>query len=125
MTGKMSEEEFQAEVRKTLDLSTEALDQETLRRLRAARFEALELAGAGRVSWFGLHRWLTAGGLTTVTVLALGISLWVVAPRQNLPVRQADEVEILMSQDQLDLYKDLEFYRWLEEDANVDGRGRR
>ena len=126
MTGKMSEEEFQAEVRKTLDLTTEALDQETLRRLRAARFEALELAGAGRVSWFGLHRWLTAGGLTTVTVLALGISLWIVAPRQNLlPVRQPDEVEILTSQDQLDLYKDLEFYRWLEADASVDGRGRR
>jgi hypothetical protein len=126
MTGKMSEEEFQAEVRKTLDLTTETLDQETLRRLRTARFEALELAGAGRASWFGLHRWLTAGGLTTVTVLALGISLWVVAPRQNLlPVRQPDEVEILTSQDQMDLYKDLEFYRWLEEDTSVDGRGRR
>ena len=123
MTGKMSEEEFQAEVRKTLDLTTETLDQETLRRLRTARFEALELVGAGRASWFGLHRWLTAGGLTTV--LALGISLWVVAPRQNLPVRQADEVEILTSQDQLDLYKDLEFYRWLEEDTSADGRGRR
>jgi hypothetical protein len=119
MTGKMSEEEFLTEVRKTLDRGTESLDPETLRRLRSARFEALERAGAGRLSWFRLHRWITAGGLTTITVLALGISLWLGAPAQNPPVRQPDDLEILTSQDQLDLYKDLDFYRWLAADANV------
>jgi hypothetical protein len=119
MTGKMSEEEFLTEVRKTLDRGTESLDPETLRRLRSARFKALERAGAGRLSWFRLHRWITAGGLTTITVLALGISLWLGAPAQNPPVRQPDDLEILTSQDQLDLYKDLDFYRWLAADANV------
>jgi hypothetical protein len=125
MTGKMSEEEFLTEVRKTLDRSTESLDPETLRRLRSARFEALERAGAGRLSWFRLHRWITAGGLTTITVLALGISLWVGSPVQNPPLRQPDDMEILTSQDQLDLYKDLDFYSWLDKDASVTGEPKR
>jgi Protein of unknown function (DUF3619) len=125
MTGKKSEEEFLTEVRTTLDRSTENLGPETLRRLRTARFEALELAGAGRFSWFRLHRWITAGGLTTITVLALGISLWLGAPVQNPPLRQPDDLEILASQDQLDLYKDLDFYRWLAADAKVTGEQKR
>jgi hypothetical protein len=125
MTGKMSEEKFLTEVRKTLDRSTESLDQETLRRLRSARFEALEGVGAGRLSWFRLHRWITAGGLTTITVLALGISLRLGSPVQNPPLRQPGDLEILTSQDQLDLYKDLDFYRWLDKDASITGRSKR
>jgi hypothetical protein len=125
MTGKMSEEEFLTGVRKTLDRSTESLNPETLRRLRTARFEALERVGAGRLSWFRLHRWITAGGLTTITVLALGISLRVGSPVRNPPLRQPGDLEILTSQDQLDLYKDLDFYRWLDKDANVTGSSKR
>ena len=125
MTGKMSEEDFLAEVRNTLDRSTESLDPETLRRLRAARFGAIEMAGAGSMSWFRLHRWITAGGLTTITVLALGISLWLGSPVQNPPLRQPDDLEILTSQDQLDLYKDLDFYRWLDKEASVTGDSKR
>ena len=125
MIGKMSEEEFLAEVRKTLDRSTESLDQDTVRRLRQARFEALERPGTGRSSWFGLHRWITAGGLATVTVLALGVSLWVVNPREKLPARHVDEVEMLTAQEHLDLYQDLEFYRWLADSSGTEGDGRR
>jgi len=125
MTGKMSEEEFLTEVRKTLDRGTESLDPETLRRLRSARFEALDRAGASRFSWFRLHRWITAGGLTTITVLAFGISLWLGSPVRNPPLRQPDDLEILTSQDQLDLYKDLDFYRWLDKEAIVAGESKR
>lgn len=101
-------------VRATLDGSTENLDAATLRRLRQSRFEALEAAGAGRRSFFR-PRWVTAGGVATVAVLGVAASLWLSASRPVLPEKQVEDLEIITAKEQLDLYADLEFYRWLAE----------
>ena len=56
---------------------------------------------------------MTAGGLATAMVLVVAVSVWFGNTRERLPVRQAEDVEILTAQENLDISRDLEFYRWL------------
>ncbi|HEY6871409.1 MAG TPA: DUF3619 family protein [Geobacteraceae bacterium] len=103
---------FLEKVRKELDASADGVDGETLLRLRQARLGAVEEAGRGR--WrFAVPRWVTAGGLATAVMLAVAVSVWFNASKEGLPVRQAEDVEILTAQENLDISRDLEFYRWL------------
>ncbi len=101
-------------VRATLDASTENLDDGTLRRLRRGRLDALEAARAGHQPFF-LPRWVTAGGVATVAVLGVAASVWLSSSRPALPEKQVEDLEIITAKEQLDLYADLEFYRWLAE----------
>jgi len=47
-------------------------------------------------------------------VLVIAVSLWLSSGNNSLPVGQPEDLEILTTNEQLELYKDLEFYRWLE-----------
>jgi hypothetical protein len=97
---------------KSLDESIVNLDRQTLLRLQGIRMRALE-DSCKRKDLFSARRWITAGGLATVAVLVLAISLWVVVHRQPLPAKHGEDAEILSAQEHLELYEDLEFYRWL------------
>lgn len=106
-------------IRQKLDAGASRLDAGTLARLQEARLRALTSARRdrrGRLSLPFVPRWLTAGGLAAAAVVILSVSFWVATPRTPLPIQQTDEVEILTSQEHLDLYADLEFYRWLAAD---------
>ncbi len=99
-------------VREELDARAAGLDEATLRRLRKARQRALEEAGKSR--WrFAIPKWFTAGGLATAMVLVVAVSFWVRSAQERLPVHQAEDVEMLTAQENLDISKDLDFYRWL------------
>ncbi len=111
------ERKLREKARKELDASIEGLDRQTLARLREARCAALAAAENKRVRWPSFPKWATAGGLASIAVMVVAVSLWHSASRQSLPVKQADDVEIITSQEHLEMYKDLEFYRWL---ADVD-----
>jgi anti-sigma-K factor RskA len=100
-------------IRTELDAGAENLAPETLLRLREARFNAVAEAERKRARWFSLPRWATAGGLASLAVMVVAVSIWVSASRQTLPARQPEDVEILTAHEHLDMYKDLEFYRWL------------
>ena len=98
----------------------------TIRRPAASQegpgMAALEVAGDNVRAGSAFPRWRdTAGGLTTVASHGVAVSLWFGGSRQNLPLRQPDEVEILTAQEHLELYEDLEFFRWL---AAEDSRGK-
>ncbi len=101
-------------VRTALDKSAGNLDDATVRRLRRKRLDALEAAGAGRQTFF-LPRWVTAGGVATVAVLGVAVSVWLSASRPVLPDKQVEDLEIITAKEHLDFYADLEFYRWLAE----------
>lgn len=106
-------------IRQKLDAGASRLDAGTLARLQEARLRALTSARRdrrGRLSLPFVPRWMTAGGLAAAAVVILSVSFWVATPRTPLPIQQTDEVEILTSQEHLDLYADLEFYRWLAAD---------
>lgn len=100
-------------VRGALDGSVSELDSRTTERLRRIRLAAIEHAETGKQRWFAVHRWVTAGGIAAFAALVLAVSLWVSVPRQIQPPGQVDDIEILAAKEHLDIYEDMDFYRWL------------
>jgi len=114
MNGDEREKLFLEQVRKELDAGAENLNHYHLLRLRKARRAALEEAEKRAGRWFSVPKWVTAGGLATAMMVVVAVSFWHSStPPEGIPVRQAEDVEILTAQESLDISKDLDFYRWL------------
>jgi hypothetical protein len=118
MTGEERDTAFAERMRVLLDESAMRPDDQARMRLRSVRLKALEVAEQ-QVPWYlRFPRWVTAGGLATAMVLVMAVSLWMAAGRNALPVDQVEDMDILTTNEQLELYKDLDFYRWLESTDN-------
>lgn len=94
------------------------LDPWVATRLAAARRDALRIAGRRQHAW---RRWSLPVGLAFA--LALSLAVWrpwqPVVPAANTQAT-ADDMEIMLSDDNLELYADLDFYAWLgDDDASV------
>jgi len=100
------ETEFLKRVRAQLDQDARELDELTVARLRAARRQALD-AGPRRM------RWLAAGGLAAATVAGL-VALLLLTPAASPPANGLEQLELLADAD-IEVYDNLEFYRWLAE----------
>lgn len=100
------ETRFITAVKRELDRSAEALDGLTLARLRGARLRALDAQPRPR-------RWLITGGLATATLSAALVAVLLFAPGAAPPLAGLEQFDLLSENDNLDLYEDLEFYRWL------------
>jgi hypothetical protein len=109
--SKDQSEQFVTQVRQTLDQSVETLDPVVCARLRAARQRALaQPQRAGKLTYTG---WAFAGAAAVALVIAM------VVPRfdnsdAGANVYFVEDVQLLSGGDDLELYDDLEFYRWLE-----------
>ncbi|MFO1351852.1 MAG: hypothetical protein U1F68_14750 [Gammaproteobacteria bacterium] len=96
-------------VKTELDASVDALDAATLTRLRQARRRAL--AGAVRGPWRA--PWLALASCATVAAMVLVLL--------SKPQRGDDEdvmfedIDILVSTDDVELYDSLDFYEWLDQ----------
>lgn len=91
--------------------------------LRDGRLRAIGVPQGG---WLWCHivpRWITAGGLATVTVLVVALSIWYGGRTSRVQIRSLDELEIASAQEQLEMYEDLDFYRWLA-DHPATGKGK-
>jgi hypothetical protein len=107
-----------AGLRRHLDAAVHDLDGATVTRLRAARREALRGADrARRPAWL----WPLASALSTGIVVAVAAALWLSAgpARAPLPGAGIEDLEVIASFDQVDLYTDTDFYRWLAEQNNA------
>jgi hypothetical protein len=96
-------------VKKVLDTGTDALDSSTLARLRQVRREALQQSPDRDVRW-----WMPVSALGA-TAAAVLVATWLtttVAPQAN--VEGIEDIEILASADNTDLYEQMDFYEWLE-----------
>jgi hypothetical protein len=118
MTHEVHDDELRmlAGVRTTLERSAIDLDPAIALRLAQARAAAVAHAAETRPRATGRSwQWLVpAAGAVASAVLVL--AFWYApapAPQGDAPL-QAVDFEILSSADNLDLMKDLEFYRWLE-----------
>ncbi len=114
MMRSQSNEEFTREVKRQLDASLEQVSPQTLRRLQAARQQALNGKVRTHRPWLAFPRWVTTGGLATAVVAVLTVSLWVAVPRQQ-PQTVDEELDRIATKEQMELYEDLEFFRWLAE----------
>lgn len=107
------EKRFVMAVRHELDRRAAALDDLTVARLRSARLLALDAAARPR-------RGLLAAGLATATLSAALVAVLMLAPAAiTPPAAGLEQFELLSENESLDLYRDLEFYRWLAEQANA------
>jgi hypothetical protein len=113
MNGDEREKLFLERIEKELDAGAENLGHDVLLRLKKARRTALEEAEKRAGRRFFVPKWVTAGGLATAMVMVMAVSFWYKSAPEGIPVRQAEDVEILTAQENLDIYKDLDFYRWL------------
>jgi hypothetical protein len=115
---KLSEKEarFLEKARQGLLASEEQLDAATASRLRHDRLKAVEAAGAHGRGFFWIPNWARIGGVATAAAAVIVLMIWHDTPRQDLPMKNADDVEIVLnvdSADNMDLYEDLDFYEWL------------
>ena len=118
MNEKLSEKEarFLEKARQGLLASEEQLDAATVSRLRHARLKAVEAAGARGRGFFRIPNWARIGSVATAAAAVIVFMIWIDTPKQDLPMKNADDVEIVLnvdSADNMDLYEDLDFYEWL------------
>jgi hypothetical protein len=111
-----------------LDESTEGLDAATLSRLNRARQAALARAHPRAV-----RHWFLPAGLASACVLLLVVAAWHwhapagAARLPELPFTASaspngGDIDLVSSDDSLELYQDLEFYAWLDaQDQGSDG----
>ncbi|MCX5912459.1 MAG: DUF3619 family protein [Deltaproteobacteria bacterium] len=118
MNEQEREKQFVEKIRGFLDESAESLNPDMRLRLQEARFRALRAAEKRRAWFFSFPRWITVGGFATATVAILAFFFWFNAPSLEAPTKQVEDFEILTSKEQIDFYKDLDFFLWLDTKEN-------
>lgn len=102
--------------RELLDQGTRELDAHTARRLQRARAAALRGEAPSRTV---RPPWLmpAAGFAVAASLVVMVVMLLPGTPERATPqVASIEDIEILFAQDDLNLYEDLEFYAWLDEE---------
>jgi hypothetical protein len=111
-----SDDIFGKRAREVFVSSTAGLDEAVLKRLREARRLAVEAVGKPAPFW-QLRPWaLPAGAVAALFVAVLGGVQYLngPAPAQSPPfASNGEDSGLLLANDNLDMYSDLEFYRWL------------
>ncbi len=122
MTNPDPNDDFARTASELLRRSAEDIDGATASRLNRVRQAALEqLPNRRRTS-----HWLVPA-LSTAAVGALAVGLWLnPSVDRDLPVPSpaagltADDMDLLLAADSLELLEDLEFYAWLDADRSDD-----
>lgn len=100
-------------IKQTLD--AEVLDEELQNQLKHARRQALDQPQQKAAS-----RYLTpALAFASVCVIAVTISLTITQSDKPEAVDNIDSFDIMTSTDSLEMYENLEFYMWLEQEFNA------
>ncbi|MBL3528755.1 MAG: DUF3619 family protein [gamma proteobacterium endosymbiont of Lamellibrachia anaximandri] len=116
-----------------LDEQMETLDGDTLSRLRQIRATAVQeaqlhrrtlwsrgLAFAGVDGGVNGMSWVPAGGLAMVAMLLVVAMLFMQRSGDGISPDLLPVMEIIAAEDEIELYENLDFYRWLEAGA-TDG----
>ncbi|PIE41181.1 MAG: hypothetical protein CSA49_04550 [Gammaproteobacteria bacterium] len=112
---------FEEKVKQALDQSVDEFDQQTLADLNRIRQSALN----GRhlkmqpTSW---RLWAPAGGVAAATlVVALWATQFPMIQPSEMPAPDISDVELIGSENDLELMQDLEFVAWLmaQEESNA------
>lgn len=113
----MKKENVEEITKKILDERAEQLPGQVKSTLSQARYSALKSAGAhknSRSSW----GW---GGVAMVASIALVVVMW--QPNSSFytgDVFAFEDMDLMMADDELELYEDLDFIAWLDD---IEGAG--
>lgn len=115
------DEQFEQQVKASLDANVDALDADTRKRLAEMRRQALNAHKAPLFGWLSMNNWLPAGGLALASLFAVFL---VFSPQnQETSPLQNDQVavfELLDDTEELDAITDADFYVWMDENLNQD-----
>lgn len=125
-TGKTEDELFVQKAKTLFEQSVDGLDGQTRSRLNQNRQVALAELDSGTVN---LGRWMhlaPAAGVAAVVVVA--VVLWNANPSLDAGISPGDSIEsgisgdfeLLMAEESFDMLQDLDFYSWVEIDAEID-----
>ncbi len=113
-------DDFEERTKLLFEQSVATLDGQTRSKLTQARYRALEeLAGKRQVIWS--RSWLPAGAVAAVALMSLMLWQGQITPVADggFDVAAVTDLEILLGEEELDMIEELEFYAWLEEQAEL------
>lgn len=102
-------------LRDVLDAEADSLDGATLDRLRRARQRALKQeTGHPILDWLPAGNVATATGAVAAVAAVAVLTFWLGVINPQTRVNTIEDVELLASMDNTELYENIEFYEWLE-----------
>ena len=106
----IADDEFSAQAKRRFDESVERIDGATQSKLTRARHAALAKAGSARPGWY---QWAPAAGVAAAAVMA--VVIWTGNPAvEGTGSPEVADIEILLTEDSLEMLEDLEFYSWID-----------
>lgn len=114
---KKTDENLTEQAKRSFDESVDRLDAATLSRLNRSRHAALAEIGGRERQWL---RWAPATGVAA----ALLLTVFVLRGPTDVEVisAPANDLDILLSEESIEMLEDLEFYSWLDTaDFESDG----
>jgi hypothetical protein len=116
-------DDLQRRARESYDEAVKQLDSETILRLEKARRTAIDELST-RSKWLrpAVGHWVPAAAAAGIGSLAIG---WLILAHQGNSAEVfsndalADDIEIMLAGENLDLLEDLDFYLWLATQPDV------
>jgi NifB/MoaA-like Fe-S oxidoreductase len=105
-----SDDKFARRARDLFDASVDELDASTRSALNQGRQRALAELQGGSGHWM---RWVPAAGVAAAVVVAVMVALPGPNGGDQLPATIGD-MEILLDEDSIDMFEELEFYSWID-----------
>lgn len=117
--SKTDDEMFVEKAKSLFDQSAEELDGATRSRLNQGRQEAIAELQSNVTQFGRWTRWVPVGGVAAAAAIA--IVLWNGNPEVD-PLARAtiSDFEILLDNDSFEMLQDLEFYSWLDIEAELE-----
>ncbi|GJM17712.1 MAG: hypothetical protein DHS20C13_30390 [Thermodesulfobacteriota bacterium] len=111
-----NEDKLTGHIKQTLDDSVESLDGNTLYMIRQIRAHAIDKAIGKAVPQKNNWTVIMTGALATACVMIFAVMILLKSPASNQLI-PLDDLDLISSSESLELYEDLEFYEWLEDDV--------
>ena len=115
-----TDEQLARDAKQAFDQSVDGLDAATLSRLNRGRQAAL--AEGRRAPAFAARQWLRWVSATGVAAAVLLVLVMQQGPGDvDVIAAPASDLEILLSEESIEMLEELEFYSWLDTEELVDG----
>ena len=111
------DDRFLKQAAELFDDSVAGLDARTRSQLNRGRQQALAAAGPGQLARW--QTWVPVGAAAAVTAVALVTFTGQEAPGPLTTPTVASDLELLMEGEELEMLEDLEFYSWLDLEAEA------
>lgn len=115
-----AESAFVEMARERFDESVSGLDGETQSRLNRGRQAALAELNTAKPVW---SQWVPAAGVAAAAVIAVVMWTGNPVPDEAAIPAVATDMEILLTEDSLEMLEELEFYSWIDFEEDADSNG--